>query len=200
MTNHYYSETPSVESNRNRFTFDLRGNTLRFISDAGVFSKKEIDFGSRLLIEAFQFPDIEGDLLDMGCGYGPIGLALAKETKDRTVYMADINERAVQLSKENANENKIRNVVVFQSNLFEAIEKNDFAAILTNPPIRAGKDTVHQIYEQAHAKLVSGGQLWIVIQKKQGAPSTIEKLKMLFSTVEVVEKKKGYFIICAQKN
>ncbi|WP_216831092.1 class I SAM-dependent methyltransferase [Alkalihalobacterium elongatum] len=200
MTNHYYSETPSVESNRNRFTFELRGNALRFISDAGVFSKKEIDFGSRLLIDVFQFPNVEGDILDMGCGYGPIGLALAKENKDLTVYMADINERAVQLSKENAAENKISNVEIFQSDLFDAFEKNDFAAILTNPPIRAGKDTVHQIYEQAYAKLISGGQLWIVIQKKQGAPSTIEKLKTLFDAVEVVEKKKGYFIIRAEKN
>ncbi|WP_078429457.1 class I SAM-dependent methyltransferase [Alkalihalobacterium alkalinitrilicum] len=200
MTNHYFSEKPSVESNRSTFVFDLRGSTLKFTSDAGVFSKREVDFGSRLLLDAFTFPEVKGDILDMGCGYGPIGLALAKENKALTVYMADINERAVELTKENATDNKITNIKVIQSNLFEAIEKDNFAAILTNPPIRAGKSTVHQIFEQAYSKLVSGGQLWVVIQKKQGAPSAIEKLKILYTNVEVVQKKKGYFIIQAEKN
>ncbi|OLO27183.1 16S rRNA methyltransferase [Alkalihalophilus pseudofirmus] len=200
MTNHYFSEKPSVESNRSTFVFDLRGSTLKFTSDAGVFSKREVDFGSRLLLDAFTFPEVKGDILDMGCGYGPIGLALAKENKALTVYMADINERAVELTKENATDNKITNIKVIQSNLFEAIEKDNFAAILTNPPIRAGKSTVHQIFEQAYSKLVSGGQLWVVIQKKQGAPSAIEKLKTLYTNVEVVQKKKGYFIIQAEKN
>ncbi|WP_209125310.1 class I SAM-dependent methyltransferase [Alkalihalobacillus sp. BA299] len=200
MTNHYYSEKPTVESNRNTFSFDLRGNTLTFTSDAGVFSKREVDFGSRLLIEVFEWPRVKGDLLDMGCGYGPIGLALAKENTEVTVHMADINERAVELANENAIQNKIENVKIVQSNLFDAIEKNDFAAVLTNPPIRAGKSTVHEIFEVAYSKLVAGGQLWVVIQKKQGAPSAIEKLKTLYANVDIVVKKKGYFILRAEKN
>ncbi|MBY6038471.1 class I SAM-dependent methyltransferase [Fictibacillus nanhaiensis] len=199
MKNHYYSETPGTESKRETWEFVLKDTKFRFTTDSGVFSKKEVDFGSRVLIDSFVAPEVSGDYIDVGCGYGPIGLSLAKAEPDRIVHMVDINERAIELSKLNAEQNKIDNVKVKKSYLFSEIEDDDFAAIITNPPIRAGKAVVHQIFEDAHGKLREGGELWVVIQKKQGAPSAMEKIEELFGQVETVAKKKGYYILRARK-
>ncbi|WP_078551160.1 class I SAM-dependent methyltransferase [Bacillus alkalicellulosilyticus] len=200
MSDHYYSENPSVESKPKQITFELRGKQLSFVSDSGVFSKKEIDFGTQLLLESFEFPTSgEGALIDVGCGYGPIGITLAKEDKSRKVYMVDINERALELSRKNAEKNGAANVVVRKSRLFDNVNTQKFSAVITNPPIRAGKQVVHELFEQAFEQLETNGELWVVIQKKQGAPSAIEKIKSLFQECEVVSKKKGYYIIRAKK-
>lgn len=199
MKNHYYSETPGTESKRETWEFELKGGKFKFTTDSGVFSKKEVDFGSRVLIDSFIAPEVPGDYIDVGCGYGPIGLSLAKAEPGRTVQMIDINERAVELAKRNAEQNKIDNVKVKKSYLFAEVEDDDFAAVITNPPIRAGKAVVHQIFEDAHKKLRSGGELWVVIQKKQGAPSAMDKIEELFGQVETAAKKKGYYILRAIK-
>lgn len=197
MGDHYYTERPTVESKPFQWTYTLRGHQFLFTVDQGVFSKKEVDFGSRLLIETFVEPDVSGNILDVGCGYGPIGLALAKDFPHRMVHMIDVNERAIELAKKNKQQNDIENAEIYISNLFDRVE-GKFAAIVTNPPIRAGKAVVYSIFEQSANYLLSGGQLWVVIQKKQGAPSALEKLKTIFDEVDVVEKKKGYFIIRAK--
>jgi|SRR3954469_2224990 16S rRNA (guanine1207-N2)-methyltransferase len=199
MSEHYYSRTQKVESDPKFWDFTLRSRIFRFKTDNGVFSKREVDFGSRLLIESFIMPKVEGHVLDVGCGYGPIGLSIAKEFSNRIVHMVDVNERAIELAKENASLNKITNVDIYESDRLLNVRGDTFAAILTNPPIRAGKQTVHDIFEQSFEHLVPNGELWIVIQKKQGAPSALEKLKTLFSDVETVDKAKGYFIIKAKK-
>lgn len=199
MTNHYFSKQPETESSPVYWDFQLRGHTLRFKTDRGVFSKKEVDFGSRLLIEAFQFENILGPILDVGCGYGPIGLSMAKAFPNTVVHMVDVNERALSLASVNAELNHIGNVQIYESDRLLAVEEKGFQAILTNPPIRAGKRVVHDIFEQSSERLVDGGELWVVIQKKQGAPSAIEKLKGLFAQVDVVKKSKGYFVIRAKK-
>jgi len=199
MSEHYYSRTQKVESDPKFWDFTLRSHIFRFKTDNGVFSKREVDFGSRLLIESFIMPKVEGHVLDVGCGYGPIGLSIAKEFSNRIVHMVDVNERAIELAKENASLNKITNVDIYESDRLLNVRGDTFAAILTNPPIRAGKQTVHDIFEQSFEHLVPNGELWIVIQKKQGAPSALEKLKTLFSDVETVDKAKGYFIIKAKK-
>ncbi|MGG4492133.1 class I SAM-dependent methyltransferase [Metabacillus idriensis] len=201
MTNHYYSSQPEAESNRKSWTFTLRGSSFHFQSDRGVFSKNEVDFGSRLLIETFTLPDQKGDLLDVGCGYGPIGISLAKEFKDLTVDMIDVNERAVELAKVNAEANDVKNVHIIASNLFENVDPSKkYAAVLTNPPIRAGKKVVHEIFEKSFESLLPGGELWVVIQKKQGAPSAIAKMDEMFKEVVTVKKDKGYYIIRAEKD
>ncbi|RHW33890.1 class I SAM-dependent methyltransferase [Neobacillus notoginsengisoli] len=198
MPDHYYSRKPKTESDPKYWDYTLRNFRFRFKSDSGVFSKNEVDFGSRLLIETFTLPEVQGPLLDVGCGYGPIGLSLAKQFPDRTVHMVDVNERALELSEENARANGVENAVIYESDRLLGVEMSSFAAIVTNPPIRAGKKTVHDIFEQSKEKLAADGELWVVIQKKQGAPSALEKLKSLFGEVEVVEKDKGYFIIRAK--
>ncbi|MGG0719850.1 class I SAM-dependent methyltransferase [Robertmurraya massiliosenegalensis] len=198
MSEHYYSREQKVESNPKYWNFTLRNHDLKFKTDNGVFSKGEVDFGSRLLVESFQLPEIEGDLLDVGCGYGPIGLSLAKDT-GRYIHMVDVNERALLLAKENAALNGVSNVSIYESDRLMNVEHKEFVAILTNPPIRAGKKVVHEIFEQSFSYLKEGGELWVVIQKKQGAPSAIEKISAVFGDVETVEKKKGYFILRAKK-
>jgi 16S rRNA (guanine1207-N2)-methyltransferase len=199
LSEHYYSRTQKVESEPKYWDFTLRSQLFRFKTDNGVFSKKEVDFGSRLLIEAFELPNVEGSVLDVGCGYGPIGLSIAKSYPERIVHMIDVNERAIELSKANAVQNAVHNVEIYESDTLINVKEFNFAAILTNPPIRAGKKTVHDIFEQSYEHLVTGGELWIVIQKKQGAPSALEKLKERFTTVETIDKSKGYFIIKAVK-
>lgn len=199
MGEHYYSSNPKVVSNPNTLRFQLKNLDMTFISDSGVFSKSEVDFGTRLLIETFELPTINGAILDVGCGYGPIGITFAKAYSNRKIFMVDVNERALELSKKNSQINKVDNLEILKSNLFDELTSQKFAAIISNPPIRAGKKIVHLLFEQAYDHLLDQGELWIVIQKKQGAPSAIDKLKSLFSDVETVNKDKGYFIIKATK-
>jgi 16S rRNA (guanine1207-N2)-methyltransferase len=199
MSEHYYSKKPQTVSNPMSWSFTLRGYLFHFVTDTGVFSKSEVDFGSRVLIDTFEIPAIAGDLLDVGCGYGPIGLSIAKTEADRIVHMVDINERAIQLSLKNAEGNGVQNVRIYESDGLTAVTENDFAAILTNPPIRAGKETIFRFYQDAYTKLCVEGELWVVIQKKQGAQSTFDKLEEIFGQVEVVDKVKGYWIIKAIK-
>lgn len=196
MMNHYYSKNPEIGHDRKWMEEMLRGDIYKFVTDAGVFSKNGIDYGSRLLIETMQIPK-QANVLDVGCGYGPIGLSAARMASEGHVVMVDINERAVLLAQENAAINQIYNVTILQSNGFDAIEGRLFDVIVTNPPIRAGKQVVHQWFEQASKHLKDQGSLWIVIQKKQGAPSAAAKLETLFTKVKEVRKDKGYRIIQA---
>ena len=199
MSEHYYSNKPQTESKPRQWKFTLLGHVFTFETDAGVFSKSEVDFGSRVLIDTFEMPEVEGDVLDVGCGYGPIGLSIAKANPERFVHMMDINTRAIALAAKNAQVNGVQNVRIFESDGLAAVGDVKAAAILTNPPIRAGKETIFRFYDESYEKLIQGGELWIVIQKKQGAPSTVSHLEEKFSEVEVVEKKKGYWIIRAKK-
>lgn len=199
MSDHYYSKRPQSTSEPHTFSTTIRGKELQFSSDTGVFSKGEVDFGSRLLIEAFETPAIEGDLLDVGCGYGPIGITLAQINPERQMWMIDVNERALSLAEENATKNQVGNVTILESDQLELVKDQTFAGVITNPPIRAGKKVVHGIFEESAAVLCEQGELWVVIQKKQGAPSAEKKLRTLFDRVDIVAKSKGYFILRAVK-
>lgn len=200
MSEHYYTAKPTIDHQPIYFHETLRGRTFSFMSDAGVFSKKGIDFGSRLLIETMEIPP-NARVLDVGCGYGPIGLAAASLASEGQVTMLDINERAIECSVYNAKQNHIENVRIMKSDTLERVKGERFDRILTNPPIRAGKEVVHRVFEESSHCLTDGGQLWIVIQKKQGAPSAFAKLESLFGEGNVVEvaKDKGYRIFCAKK-
>ena len=190
----YFSNNPKVKSERREFIYQEGSNKFSFIYDNGVFSKGYVDFGSRTLIDAFVPLDAKEPCLDLGCGYGPIGIVLSKKF-NKKFYMVDVNERAVSLTNENIVKNKV-DAVSFVSNITEDIDSEiKFSQIVTNPPIRAGKQTVFNFYEQAFSRLVTGGELWVVIQKKQGAPSTIKKLESLFGNCSVITKKNGYFIL-----
>ncbi|MBW5449185.1 methyltransferase [Cohnella sp. CFH 77786] len=200
MNDHYYSPRPAAASDRRTFETELRGYPLKLTSDAGVFSREGVDYGSKALIRKMEIPP-GARVLDVGCGYGPIGLTAARLAPSGHVVMVDINERAVELARLNAEANGIRNVSFAQSDKLAAVRGQTFDVILANPPIRAGKAVVHEIFEQAIDHLNPGGSLWIVIQNKQGAPSARAKLEELFGEeqVEEVGKDKGYRIYCARK-
>jgi 16S rRNA (guanine1207-N2)-methyltransferase len=149
-----------------------------------------------LLIETIlnENEDFAGSILDLGCGYGPLGIVAAKILKKSFVTMCDVNERALELSRMNAKENKVDDrIKVLASSSFENI-KDNYDIIMTNPPIRAGKDVVFSFYDGAYEHLNKEGRLYVVVQKKQGAPSTKAKLENLFGNCETANKKSGYFI------
>ncbi len=197
MTEHYFTGKPSTKSDELTWNFSLRDKKFHFTADTGVFSKNTVDFGSRLLIETFEEPEgVTGDFLDMGCGYGPIGLSLAASFRERTVEMVDVNQRALDLAKRNAKANQISNVRIYVSSIYKNIPKEKkFAAIVINPPIRAGKETVHQMLSEGYEFLTEQGTLTVVVQKKQGAPSAEKKMESVFGNVEVLARDKGYWII-----
>ena len=166
---------------------------MRFLSDNGVFSKGGIDFGSSLLLRTI---DVKGakTLLDVGCGYGTIGLTIAKTNPECYVEMVDVNLRAIDLAKQNMTLNEIKNAEIFASNIYENVTKK-YDVVVSNPPIRAGKKVVHEISLGSFEKLNHGGKDYAVIQKKQGAPSSKTHLEELFGNCEIINKDKGYYIL-----
>lgn len=195
MTEYYYSQNPTTEHEEHNFDFELLGHNFKFTTDNGVFSKRTVDYGSRVLIQATTKTEfIKGNLLDVGCGYGPIGLALAKYFPNRQITMTDVNERSLGLAQKNAVQNQIQNTTVFASDGFAQIE-GQFAAIYTNPPIRAGKEVVSKILTDAKAHLEIGGQILAVLQKKQGAPSAKKLMTAIYGNCQILSKDKGYYIL-----
>ena len=195
MSKMYYAETPDAAHDIHDLKVNLLGESFQFYTDAGVFSKKMIDYGSQVLLSAL---DLEAGktLLDVGCGYGPLGISLAK-VQGVKVTMIDINSRAIDLARQNAQRNKVE-ATIFQSNIYENVT-GSFDYIISNPPIRAGKKVVHQVIAEAYDYLNQGGNLTIVIQKKQGMASCKKLLEETFSSVEVIAKNKGYYILKASK-
>jgi len=187
----YYAENPDAAHDIHELTVDLLGEKMTFLTDAGVFSKKMVDFGSQLLLKCLEVNQGE-TVLDVGCGYGPLGLSLAKAYGVQAT-MVDINNRALDLARKNAERNKVE-ATIFQSNIYEQVE-GKFDHVISNPPIRAGKQVVHEIIEKSKDFLGIGGDLTIVIQKKQGAPSAKSKMEDVFGNCEIVKKDKGYYIL-----
>lgn len=199
MSNHYYDRNPQTDHHRKQWSFELLGKNFHFITDSGVFSKNIVDYGSRTLINAFSWNSLPaGKILEIGCGYGPIGLALAQAT-GRQVEMVDINERALDLAKQNARVNQVESVDIHFSDIYQELHDEKYAAIISNPPIRAGKKVVHQILTEAFDHLKGAGTLTIVIQKKQGAPSAKKKMADTFGNAQILRKDKGYYIIQSKK-
>lgn len=195
---HYYINDKNLKDNEAFFDVQIDGTSFRFYTNDGVFSKRDFDFGSYLLIKSALGLGTFSTVIDMGCGYGPIGIIYSKFNNDAKVYMYDVNLRALDLARKNMILNNVSNAFAFESYLFEKVEvKADL--ILTNPPIRAGKSVIFKLYEDAYKHLNENGVLLVVIQRKQGAPSTMDKLKSIYNNVEVIEKKGGYWIISAAK-
>ena len=191
----YYAENPDAAHDIHELRVDLLGEKMTFLTDAGVFSKKMVDFGSQLLLKCLEVNQGE-TVLDVGCGYGPLGLSLAKAYGVQAT-MVDINNRALDLARQNAERNKVE-ATIFQSNIYEQV-KGKFDHVISNPPIRAGKQVVHEIIEKSKDFLETDGDLTIVIQKKQGAPSAKSKMEDVFGNCEIVKKDKGYYILRSVK-
>lgn len=194
---HYFTNNDNLKSDFRTIIYEYANETLEFTSDLGVFSKDKVDFGSRLLMETYiKCGKKSVSLLDVGCGYGIIGLTLA-HFMDVKPTLVDVNKRALHLASMNAKKLGIT-ATILESDAYSNITSK-YECIITNPPIRAGKPKVIEIITGAYDYLLDNGELWIVMRKDQGAKSAIEKLKNLFS-VEVLEKSKGFYIICCKKS
>lgn len=187
-----YFDNVDLPSNIVEFNTNFRGVDFKFKTDNGVFSKNKIDFGTKFLLDTIPLKDIKGDVLDVGCGYGTISIMLGK-VLDVQIDGVDVNKRAVHLGEMNKKLNNVYNVNFFISDCYQNVDKK-YDVIITNPPIRAGKDIVYKIFDEAKDHLKENGCLYIVIRKEQGAKSAIEHLKKMYE-VEVLDKKSGYFVI-----
>lgn len=192
---HYFENDQNLPSNLKKTTVYLFKQNYIFYTDNGVFSKHGIDYGSRLLLESLPYEELNGPILDVGCGYGVLGIIINKKT-NLEVDMIDVNKRALHLSKRNSKENNCSNINVFASNCYDKITKR-YKTIITNPPIRAGKKIVYEILFEAKNYLTEDGVLYIVIRKDQGAKSVIYDLKKYYD-VSIVNKSKGFYIILAK--
>lgn len=190
MNEFYYTEKPTSESNERSFTVEFLDETCRFTYDNGVFSKGELDEGTAYLLAAL--PPLSGRILDLGCGWGPVGVILGKKSPCAEIIMTDVNERALELSKKNLAANGVKNASVLASDGFENIE-GKFDAIVTNPPIRAGKEKIYGMFDEAMEHLTADGYLYLVIRKQQGAESAVKHLAPC--GVEILNKKKGFWIL-----
>lgn len=192
MPEHYYTNTPTSEHEERSFRAVFAGKVLAFDTDAGVFSKQHVDPGSELLCKSLP-DDLGGDILDMGCGWGAMTVMTLARFPKASMTMADVNERALGLAVSNVEKNRMQAKAVL-SDGFEKIE-GLFDAVITNPPIRAGKAVIYKMFEDAKAHLREDGSLYLVIRKQQGAPSALKFLKELYRKAEVIERDGGYWII-----
>lgn len=192
---HYFENDQNLPSNLKKTTTSIFNQNFIFYTDNGVFAKHGLDYGSRLLLESLPYQELKGPVLDVGCGYGVLGIIINK-IANLDVDMVDVNKRALHLSKRNIKENKCTNINVFESNCYENVTKK-YRTIITNPPIRAGKKIVYDILLNARSHLESDGVLYLVIRKEQGAKSTISDLKKYYD-VDIVNKSKGFYIIVAK--
>ncbi|MBR4617834.1 MAG: class I SAM-dependent methyltransferase [Bacilli bacterium] len=188
----YFINDKSVASNITKTYAHILERGFTFYTDNGVFSKTGVDFGSRLLLENIPLDSLGDSILDVGCGYGVFGVVLNK-VLDVKVTMCDVNRRALHLTQMNIDANSCSNCEVIESNCYQNIV-GKFSTIVTNPPIRAGKKVVYEILEKAKDYLLPGGMLLFVVRKEQGAKSIISDMKQIYN-VEVLERKKGFFII-----
>ena len=197
---HYFQDDPSLASNLQRISFDVYGIHMSLWTDNGVFSKSRVDEGSFAFLKVLLPLNLTGRILDLGCGYGTIGLTIAVSSKEARVDLADINTRALALCEKNAYELGLsQRVTILQSDVYENIE-GPYDSIVVNPPIRAGKRVTYAMYEGAKQRLIDGGSLYIVIRKAQGAPSASAYIEALFGNIKLLKKEKGYYIYQAMKS
>lgn len=190
---HYYITDNNLKNEFRTFKYTYKNNLLEFTSDLGVFSKDRVDFGTNILLNSL--PDLKNynSLLDVGCGVGVIGITLSKTYPSLNTLMVDVNERCIELANKNCLSNKVKAQAIL-SNLYENVT-DKYDIIISNPPIRAGKKVVFGVVEGAYSTLNDKGEIYVVIQKKQGAESLLKRMNEVFSNAEVVNKEKGYYII-----
>ena len=186
---HYFKDDPSLPDDEKTIRCSLLGHDFIFKTNAGIFSYTQIDRASQLLIE--QITELSGSLLDLGCGYGVIGIALTK-AYGLQLTMSDVNPRALAYAKHNAERNGTAAKIIL-SDCFENIGES-FETIALNPPIHAGKNISYRMYAESYEHLNPGGSLYVVIQKKHGAGSAANELIKIFGACDLIYKKKGYYI------
>lgn len=193
---HYFTNNQNLRSELRTISYENNGQVFTFFSDLGVFSKDKIDYGSKVLVETIVKTEQKKNqkILDVGCGYGFMGIVLARFLESES-FMVDINKRAIHLCERNIKQNNVQ-ASCYVSDVYESVT-DKFDMIVTNPPIRAGKDVVLKILLSAKDYLNKDGTLWFVIRKDQGAKSIIKNIESVYHC-EIVKKEKGFYIILAK--
>jgi 16S rRNA G1207 methylase RsmC len=196
--NHYFVEHPKSKMRLGIIHTHLRGIHFEFLTASGVFSKKRVDLGTRLLIESMVLPQ-EGYVLDIGCGYGAVGIAAATFNPNLRVVMVDVNERAVRLARQNAEKNYVSNVEVRRGYLYEPVKDLVFNGVLSNPPVSAGMETVKAIISEAPEHMASKALFQMVVKSKIGGKRLLMVFEEAFENIEVLARKSGYRVLMSKK-
>jgi 16S rRNA (guanine1207-N2)-methyltransferase len=196
---HYFAALPKSEAKLGLIRTTLRGNSFEFLTASSVFSKKRVDLGTRLLIEAMALPET-GSVLDVGCGYGAVGIAAATSNPQLRVVMTDVNARAVRLAKQNVEKNKVHNAEVRCGYLYEPVKDLEFRCVLSNPPVSAGMQTVKAIITQAPKVMEHEATFQMVIRSKIGAKTLPSVFNTTFGNCTVLARKSGYRVLTAEKH
>jgi len=194
---HYFATLPKSEAKFGLVSTQLRGESFKFLTASSVFSKKQVDPGTRLLIEVMRLPQT-GIVLDVGCGYGAVGIAVAASNMRLQVIMTDVNMRAVQLARRNIKINKVSNAEVRYGYFYQPVKETMFNCVLTNPPVSAGMETVKTIMTQAPKVMASGATFQMVIRSKIGSKTLPSILNDIFGNCEVLARKSGYRVLIAE--
>lgn len=195
----YFDNDTSVKSTEKDISYTVGGKVITLKTDNGVFSKSRLDEGTYALIKVLLPLNLSGNVLDVGCGYGALGLTIAYLNPNIVMTCSDVNLRALNLCKTNAEHLQIASrVTCLLSDVYQHIE-GKFSSILINPPIRAGKKTIYAMYQGAKDYLLDGGSLFIVIRKSQGANSSKDFIESVFGNCTLLKKDKGYYIYQATK-
>ena len=195
---HYFTNNPNLKSELRKLTYNYKDVHFEFFSDNGVFSKNKVDFASKLLVETFldtTRDDRDFKMLDVGCGYGFLGIVISK-ILNVDIELVDVNKRALHLSERNIKLNEVKGRA-YESNAYECV-KNKYDYIITNPPIRAGKDTVRKFLIGSYDYLKEQGKLYFVMRKDHGVKSMIKEMSSLFE-VNIINKDKGFYVVLATK-
>jgi 16S rRNA (guanine1207-N2)-methyltransferase len=196
---HYFSEQPASSGGRHIIIETIRGIEIRLATEAGVFSRERVDVGTRLLIKQLAIEPSDR-ILDLGCGYGAVGVVAAKLAPEGQVTLIDINQRAVALAQENLKLNGLTNTQALQGDGFTPVAGQQFDLIALNPPIRAGLRVIHPLLEQAQKHLAPGGRFYLVGRTRQGVIRLAEKMKSVFGQVEEIAKGGGYRVYLSRRS
>ncbi|MEM3731845.1 MAG: class I SAM-dependent methyltransferase [Candidatus Bathyarchaeia archaeon] len=195
---HYFSAYPKSKFRLGIIRTNLRGMSFEFLTASGVFSKKRVDLGTRLLIESMILPEY-GKVLDLGCGYGAVGIAAAASNPNLHVVMVDINNRAVWLAKKNIEMNNINNAEVRHGHLYEPVKGLSFDAILSNPPVSAGMKTIRAMIMDAPRYMNANASFQMVVKSKIAGKRLHAIFEEAFGNVVVLARKSGYRVLIATK-
>ncbi|MBP3634890.1 MAG: class I SAM-dependent methyltransferase [Bacilli bacterium] len=192
---HYFTNNKNLKENTKKVDVKIKDTLFSFYTDNGVFNKKGLDYGTRVLLENINLKD-KKSFLDVGCGCGPIGIYIAKQSENYSVDMIDINEKAVNLTNKGIKLNRLNNAKSFISNVYENIDSK-YDMIITNPPIHAGKKVIYDIISSAKKYLNNNGEIWLVIRKDQGAKSLIKDMSDIYN-IDIIKKDNGFYILQAK--
>ena len=193
----YFDNDNNIRHNKRIIEFYFNDKKYNLYSDNGVFSKDKFDYGTKLLLDSIDISKLSGNVLDLGCGIGVVGIILGTNNKNINIDMIDINERAISLVRDNLTLNKVK-ANVFSSDVYSNVNKK-YDYIITNPPIRAGKEVVRKFLLGGYDYLNDNGILYFVMRKDHGVKSMIKELENKYN-VTIINKDKGFYILSLTKH